>query len=249
MTSVLKVVLYILSCKLRFTRGLILRFFKSWAQFSAFLSRRLGLCPQNTGKGTFQKSEKTAYSLPGTEARIDMRQDNAIAFSSIPASASHPSVQDSDASSTIAEPVVVQQAQLVSIDRLEASSHSHASPPASPTRVHGHRRGQHSTSVVGIENPSIPSLPRSYLVDSPESPYLVDSTTVHSSPASKLSDLPQESPQLTSTAAFPIPDFDLPVPFGRHLVLMNSEQVPRYIKGVTMQVNVIITASISYVSW
>ena len=329
MASVLKDLLCILS-KLRFTRGLISRlilrcfkYFKSWAQFLSFLGRRLGLYPWNDVKGTFQRAEKMGHPFPTTGARLDVGRDNAVAFSSIPASARHPSL---DPASTIAEPVAVQQAQLASssgatthpvpanltvepqldhphayspsvfdaglysnrswvslskslssihsrasdrlsiiqsnsyeslhsthgqpkgnsraahrqfgcgpsTDRLEVSSHSRPSP--SPTGVYGHRRGQSSTSVVvGIENPSTSSLARSQFGDSPPSPsqpYSIGSTTVHSSPASKHSDLPEESPQLNLRAGSSIFDFDLPD--GRFLQLIISEQVPRYTKTVTV---------------
>jgi hypothetical protein len=99
MASVLKVLLCILLCKLRFTgtRRLILRCFKSWAQFLAFLGRRLRLGRWKNGKGTFHRAEKTA---PGTGARLDVRQDNAVAFSSIPASARQSPLTISEAGAT-----------------------------------------------------------------------------------------------------------------------------------------------------
>ena len=112
-----------------------------------------------------------------------------------------------------------------STDNLEVSSHPHA--PPSPTGVYGHRRGRSSTSlVVGIENPSTPSLSRVHLGDSTslsEESYSIGSPTLRSSPASKLPDLPEESS---------IPDFDMPD--GRFLQLIISEQVPRYEKSVTV---------------
>ncbi|KAI9458695.1 hypothetical protein BJY52DRAFT_1223443 [Lactarius psammicola] len=102
-----------------------------------------------------------------------------------------------------------------STDHLEVS---HSQVSSGPTGLHGHRKGQSSTSViVGIESPSTESLPRSNLVGSsllPE-PYSADSPTVHSSPASNPPDLAEESPQLTPTATSSISDFDLPT--GRFL--------------------------------
>ncbi len=134
-----------------------------------------------------------------------------------------------------------------STDHLEVSSHSHAS--LRPTGVHSHHKGQSSTSVVvGIESPSTESLPRSNLVGSlplQEEPYSTGSPTVHSSPASNPPDLPELSIQLTPTATSSISDFDLPP--GRYLQLIISEQVPRYTKSATVQVNNIITPSSSYV--
>ena len=137
-----------------------------------------------------------------------------------------------------------------STDRL-VSSH----PPAvlSPTGVlHRHNRGPTSTSVVmgiAIENPSTESLPRSQSVDSPtlpEEPYSIGSPIVHSSPASNPPKLPEETPQLTPTASL---TFSLDLPDGRFLQMIISEQVPRYTKSVTVQVNIIISPSKSYVFW
>ncbi len=219
MASVLKVFLNFLCkllCKLRFTGGFIPHCFKSCAPFLAFLGRRLGIWRLwNNGKGTFQRAE---CSFPGTGA---VRQDHAVACSNIPESARHPS----------ATAAAVQQAQLASHSSLN------------PTGVHGHRRGQSSTSVVvGIENPSTESLPRSHLVDSPPPPEeLYWFSHCPSIPASNPPDLPEELPQLTPTDSSSIPNLDLPG--GRFLQLIVSEQVPRYTKGVTVQVNIIITPS------
>ncbi|KAH9061121.1 hypothetical protein EDB87DRAFT_484421 [Lactarius vividus] len=104
-----------------------------------------------------------------------------------------------------------------STDNLGVSPYSHTSP--SPTGVHGHHKGQSSTSVVvRIENPSTESLTRSHLADSPlpdsEEPYSIG------------------SPTLTPTVTSPISDFDLPP--GRFLQLIVSEQIPRYTKIVTV---------------
>lgn len=123
----------------------------------------------------------------------------------------------------------------LSTDNLGGSSHSRALP--SLISIHGLHRAESLTSVV-VVHPSTESLPHSKLADSPtlqEEPYSIGSPTVHSSPAYKNPNLPGESPQLTP-------------PDGRFLQMINSEQVPRYTKSITVQVNIIITASISYVS-
>jgi hypothetical protein len=121
-----------------------------------------------------------------------------------------------------------------STDHLEGSSHPRASP--SLIGIHGLHRAESLTSVV-VVHPSTESLPHSPLADSPtlqEEPYSIGSPTVHSSPDFKHPNLPGEPLQLT-------------LPDGRVLQMIISEQVPRYTKSITVQVNIIITPSISYV--
>ena len=296
MASVLQVLNFL--CKLpRFKfPGLILRCFKSWSLFLAFLGRRLGLYPWKNGKYAYQReAEKTTYTFPGT--RSDVRQEYSVAYSSVPPAACYPGL-GGDALS-IAEPVTVEsqrghpqvypplmfdagihsnhscpslsfqsrardrlsiiQAHSYeslhsslgqprgnpraahrqfgcgpSTDNLEVSSHSHSRSP-SPTGVYGRRRGCSSTSlVVGIENPSTPSLHRGRRANSPplSESYSIGSPTLLSSPASKALDLSEESPPLTPTTASPISDFDRPD--GRSLKLIVSEQLRRYTKGITV---------------
>ena len=115
------------------------------------------------------------------------------------------------------------------------TSYGHVQP--SPSSIHGHRRRQSSTSVVvGIVNPSTDSLPHRFFTDGPpltEEPYTMDS------PISYLSipdiDLHEGLPQHRPTTPSPS---DLPA--GRFLQLVNSEQVPRYTKEVTVQVDYIV---------
>ena len=123
-----------------------------------------------------------------------------------------------------------------STDHLEVTSHPHIS--VVPTGVYGHHRGQSSISVaVQIENLSTESLPHNQSDGSPtpqEKPYSIGFPTLYSSPSSKPSNLPEESPEPTSTASLAVlvPDFELPE--GRCLQMITSEQVPRYTKSVTV---------------
>ncbi|KAI9458570.1 hypothetical protein BJY52DRAFT_1416360 [Lactarius psammicola] len=68
-----------------------------------------------------------------------------------------------------------------------------------------------------------------------EEPYIIGSLSGHLSPVSGVLDprdgLPQRTPTTSSSSA--TSDFDLPD--GHFLQLFNSEQVPRYTKGVTVQ--------------
>jgi hypothetical protein len=100
----------------------------------------------------------------------------------------------------------------------------------------GNRRKQSSTSVViEFQNPSTESLPLSS-INPPqltEEPFTIDTATAHSSPVTAAGDLQDDE---FHTASLP-EDF---LPEGRFVQLINSDQVPRYTKNVTMQVGSII---------
>ena len=121
------------------------------------------------------------------------------------------------------------------------SAVSHAHDPLSPPSLHGHRRRQSSTSVVvKIVTPSIESLPLSPPNQQPlsEEPYTLGSpnqgpTGPDSPEAREGSPLHNHINSATS---------DLELPDGCILQLINSEQVPRYTKQATVQVDDIITS-------
>jgi hypothetical protein len=125
------------------------------------------------------------------------------------------------------------------------SAVSHAHEPLSPPSLHGHRRRQSSTSVVvGIVTPSTESLPLSPLPNQQplsEEPYTIGSPnegpTVADAPDARAG-TPLQSPIASSPSA----TSDLELPDGRVLQLINSEQVPRYTKEDTVQVDDIITS-------
>ncbi len=121
----------------------------------------------------------------------------------------------------------------------------HAHAPLSPPSLHGRRRRQSSTSVVvGVVNPSTDSLPLSPSADRPpltEEPYNIDSSTGNSSPVSDALDVREGSPQHDPTASSPFATSNFDLPEGRVLRPMHSEQVPRYTKDVTVQVEYVIT--------
>jgi hypothetical protein len=123
---------------------------------------------------------------------------------------------------------------------------SHAHAPLSPPSLHGHRTGrrQSSTSmVVGVVNPSTDSLSLSPSVDRlpralTEEPYTIGpSTTGNSSPVSDALDARAGSLQYGPTASSLSTASNLDLPKDHILQLIHSEQVPRYTKDATLQVN------------
>jgi len=114
------------------------------------------------------------------------------------------------------------------------SPHSHE--PLSPPPMDGNQRKQSSTSVViEFENPSTESLPLSS-INPPqltEEPFTIDTPTANSPPVTVAESLQDEE---FPTASLP-EEF---LPEGRFVQLINSDQVPRYTKNVTMQVGSII---------
>ena len=115
-----------------------------------------------------------------------------------------------------------------------AASHPHS--PLSPPSLHGHRRKRSSTSViVGVVNPSTDSLPLSPLTSQPpltDEPYAIGYPIDTSPPVVDAPDAREGSPQHSPTTSSPTSLFDIPV--GRFLQLINSEQVPRYSKEITV---------------
>ena len=126
------------------------------------------------------------------------------------------------------------------------SAVSHTHEPLSPPSLHGHRRRQSSTSVVvGIVTPSTESLPLSPLANQhplTDEPYTIGSPIDPPSPIAEAPDAREESPQHSPIASSPSATSNLDLPDGRFLQLINSEQVPRYTKEVTVQVYHIITS-------
>ena len=123
------------------------------------------------------------------------------------------------------------------ISPLSVTSHGHTQPS-----IHGLRRRKSSASVVvGVVNPSTDSLPNKFFTDGPltEEPYTIGSPTGHLPVPDidvdeRFEGLPQYNLTNSSTS-----NFD--PPFGRSLRLITSEQVPRYTKDVTVQVDNTIT--------
>ena len=129
-------------------------------------------------------------------------------------------------------PAVVIDPATSSVLPPSASPYTHE--PLSPPTDHSSRRRRSSGSVAfNIENPSTASLASS---PSPppltNEPLVIGTPSVPGSPAPEIHDeLPQPSP----TASSVISDFYLPP--GRVLQLIHSDQIPRYEKEITMQVN------------
>jgi hypothetical protein len=127
-----------------------------------------------------------------------------------------------------------------------AVSHVHVHEPLSPPSLHGHRRRQSSTSVVvGIVTPSTESLPLSPLPNQhplTDEPYTIGSPGDDPSPVADAPNAREGSPQHSPIASSPSAASDLELPEGRFLQLINSEQVPRYTKEVTVQVDYLTTS-------
>jgi hypothetical protein len=123
------------------------------------------------------------------------------------------------------------------VNPVASSSHTHE--PRSPSPTHENRR-KYSTILLDVQNPSTDSLPNSSSINPiqlTDEPSAMDSLTAHSSPDSAAVDLPDERHyEPSSPTSSNHPTLDFCIPEGRFLQLIHSEQVPRYTKGVTMQV-------------
>ena len=118
---------------------------------------------------------------------------------------------------------------------------SHAHAPLSPPSLHGHHSRRSSTSVVvGVVTPSTDSLPLSPSADRlplTEEPYTLGSSTGNSSPVSDAPDASDGSVQHDPSATSLSATSNLDLPEDHILQLIHSEQVPRYTKDSTVQVN------------
>jgi hypothetical protein len=104
---------------------------------------------------------------------------------------------------------------------------------------YGHHGRRSATSVVlGVENPSTESLPLSFFNDRPlltEEPYTIGSPTGDPSPVADDLGAREWSPP-HSPISLPATKSNFGLPVGRFLQLINSEQIPRYTKEITVQV-------------
>ena len=325
MTSILKLFRDILS-KLGSSRGFFHRFFRHWALFLAFLGRRLGVWRlwDDRKRGAFPKAKQAERSYPSTESSLDSREHAIFAASSIPESASHPSLRDItdmwSTGSTIGVGIYSNRSSVANLsthsrasDRLSiilshsrGSSHApigqtirfHRAPhrqfgrgpspspsrerpsrsPSPTSRIHQlprleidftnlhpptyvgdrdspppaaypdepvilHERRRSTTSVVvGVETPSTESLPLSPSANQQpllEEPYAMPSPIY---PTYPVADAGEGSPNHSPISSSPSTTFNLDLPEGRFLQLINSEEVPRYTKEVMVQVDYIITS-------
>jgi hypothetical protein len=130
------------------------------------------------------------------------------------------------------------------VDSPSVTFDAHAQLNTSMTYRH-HRKHSATSLVVDIENPSTDSLPRSFFADRPlltEEPYSISSPGDNPPPVADAPDAREGSPQHSPIASFPSAASDLELPEGRFLQLINSEQVPRYTKEVTVQVDYLTTS-------
>jgi len=118
-----------------------------------------------------------------------------------------------------------------SVNQPSPSSYTHE--PLSPPSIRNNKKRSSTSLVFNVQNPSTDSLPISSTVNPPaltEEPFAIDSATAHSSPVITPADLHDEGHirSLTSLTDYLLPE-------GRFVQLINSDQVPRYTKNVTMQ--------------
>ncbi|KAH9003501.1 hypothetical protein EDB86DRAFT_2826628 [Lactarius hatsudake] len=245
MDRILKVFLKFL-CKLRFTRGFI-HYFRRWALLLAFLGRKFGVWhPCNNGKWdsvTPRKCERADCSLGGTGTQFDSRKW-AAAASCIPVSVRR-SRPRHVSYATHPPPALPTPEHLTAAPHPGYAGYPSRSPspreqllPSIPPSNPEYRRRQSSNvaGAVAIVGPSTGSLTLIPLTNPPpEDPSSAGSSTAHLSLTSGAPHL--QSPQLSTGAASTLPSSDPP---GRCSVKpMNPDQVPRYTRKSTVQVDII----------
>jgi hypothetical protein len=122
-----------------------------------------------------------------------------------------------------------------SVGSVNQPSPSFNSHDLSPPPMDRHNKKRSSTSLVfEVQNPSTESLPISSVMNPPplsEEPFAVDTATAHSSPITTPADLYDEGLMRSHTSLT-----DSLLPEGRFVQLINSDQIPRYMKNITMHV-------------
>ncbi|KAH9050812.1 hypothetical protein EDB87DRAFT_1583109, partial [Lactarius vividus] len=121
-------------CKFRFTR--------------AFLGRRLGVWRpwSDRGHGPVQEAEKAECPSPGTATRLELRE-RGVAASYIPASASHPSLDNTLGTSQQLQPLATTATPLATDFTVEPPSYlDHANPSSAfEVKIHPNRRSTDSS--------------------------------------------------------------------------------------------------------
>ena len=120
---------------------------------------------------------------------------------------------------------------------VQPSMSSHIHEPLSLPPMDETRGNMSSTSVVfNVQNPSTESHPVSSINPGQltEAPFAIETVTPYLSPVSAAADPHDEAPILS------IATLDNSLPEGRTVQLINSDQVPRYTKNITMQVRYIV---------
>jgi hypothetical protein len=113
---------------------------------------------------------------------------------------------------------------------------SHGNVPSSSPSNPGHHSWQSSIPVVmNVEGPSTESFHLSPLT----SPYAIGSSTTHSSPVSNTPHLCEVLPQLSTGTSYTLSNVNLPSDCS--VKPMNPDQVPRYTRNTTVQVDSVIT--------
>ena len=130
------------------------------------------------------------------------------------------------------------------VQPLASSSYTHE-PLGTPLTTELRRRRSSTSVVVEVQNPSTRSLPISFSTNPPQitdEPFAMDSSPDHSSPDSPAVDLHDEPLPRSPTSS------DYLLPEGRFVQLINSYQIPRHAKNVTMQVDRTIPTSDTHTS-
>jgi hypothetical protein len=254
MAPMLKVLEFL---RMSFARDCIKRFPGRWTSLLTLLSRKLIVWWRlwfgtfgrpKSAKSPSLETQASSYSVSGGSAVV---KEDVIAASYVPASASHPSLHEhtEEQLETVGAhpPVTHVDGNVNPVVQPSASSpytHELLSPPPMDDLC---RRQSSTSEVVDDQNLSTDSLPTSSSTNLPritDEPIVIDTATGHSSPDSPSMDLPDEP---GSPASSNHPTLDFSIPEGRLLQPIHSDQIPRYTKGVTMQVGHTILSIPSYI--
>ena len=130
-----------------------------------------------------------------------------------------------------------------------SASSAYTDQPPSPATSNEARRRRSSTSlVVDVQTPSTETLSiTSSTTDQPitDEPFAVESATAPSHDSAVVDQQDEAVPGLPTSSDAPSSD---PLPPGRFLQLINSDQVPRYTKEALMQVDFTILSSYPHTS-
>ena len=223
MASIYHFLLYFLR-KFRFTKGSIHRCIKRWASFLAFLGRRFGInyLWYDEKRGKPQQAERP----------LSRMREFVVAASHIPASASDPILHD--VAGATGQPHTISSSRTSPPASIRAESHRDHADPMTGVGIYGNR----SSTNLSTHSRASDRLSIIHQTHSPKSLHALIGQTSRfpRAPHRQIGRGPSPSP------SGELATFDLELPDGRILQLINSEQVPRYTKEVTVQVDDIITS-------
>ena len=133
---------------------------------------------------------------------------------------------------------------------LPSASSNYTQQPLSPPTSNEVRKRQSSTIIVDVQNPSTESLPMSPSTINPlitDEPLAIDSATSHSFPDPPVVDQHDELVPGSPTSS-KAETLDYSLLDGRFVQLINSDQIPRYTKDASMQVEYTTLSPHPYIS-